>query len=123
MNARRLLLDQMLDATVADELCRLGYDVVRVSDVGMATADDRAILERAIEEHRVLLTLDGHFGDWAILPLGKHPGVIRIRVSPTSSSAILSVLLPFLSTHAGRTFTNQLVIVKPTGVRWTSTGT
>ena len=123
MNARRLLLDQMIDVEVAEELRCHGYDVVRVSDVGMATADDSEILARAIDEARVLVTLDGHFGDWAVLPLETHPGVIRVRVSPTSSSAIVALLLPFLAEHAGRDYANQLVIVRSSGVRWVRTGT
>ena len=123
MKARRLLLDQMLDVDVAEELRRHGYDVVRVSDIGMATADDSEILVRAINEARVLVTLDGHFGDWAVLPLETHSGVIRVRVSPTSSSAIVALLLPFLIEHADRDYANQLVIVRSSGVRWVRTGT
>jgi len=35
-----------------------------------------------VDEGRLLGTLDEHFGDWAILPLSAHPGVIRIKASP-----------------------------------------
>jgi hypothetical protein len=24
-----------------------------------------------------------HFGDWIVLPLSRHPGVIRLKVDPT----------------------------------------
>jgi predicted nuclease of predicted toxin-antitoxin system len=123
VNTLRLLLDQMIDVEVAEELRRHGYDVVRVSEVGMAAADDSEILSRAINDARILVTLDGHFGDWAVLPLETHPGVIRIRVSPTTSSAIIALLLPFLTKHGDRKYANQLVIVRPSGVRWVRTGT
>ena len=121
MNRPRLLLDQMIDAEVADELAESGWDVVRASELGLATADDDQILARAISEDRVLVTLDEHFGDWAILPLGAHPGVVRLKVSPTTSSNIANLLLPFLVEHRSAIFADLLVIVKPAGARWVRT--
>ncbi len=54
MISRRFLLDQMLDLDVAQIQRDAGHDVIRVSDVGLATADDSAILRRAIDDDRVL---------------------------------------------------------------------
>ena len=118
----RLLLDQMFDADVARELRALGHDVVRVSEVGMASAPDDAILDQAIHEDRILVTLDEHFGDWSILPLSTHPGVIRLKVNPTTSKNVLDILLPFLDKAADRNFRDRLAIVRSTGVRWIRTG-
>jgi predicted nuclease of predicted toxin-antitoxin system len=84
-------------------------------------AGDDEILGKAIELDRVLVTLDEDFGDWAILPLSRHPGVVSLKVVPTSTEMILSVLVPFLGRHAGASFTNHLVIVKPNHVRWIKT--
>jgi len=122
VNPLRLLLDQMIDEDSAKKLRSEGYDAVRVSEIGVATADDDEILARAIEEKRVLVTLDGHFGDWVILPLTQHSGVIRIKAEPTTTANILAVLLPFLNHSKDRDFTNKLVIVKRSGVRWVETG-
>jgi len=74
--ALKLYLDQMFRLDVAQALRERGYDVVRASETGQARADDKQILERAIEDNRILVTLDEHFGDWTILPLSRHPGVI-----------------------------------------------
>ena len=122
MKSLRLLLDQMLDADVADALTHLGHDVVRVCDVGLSRAADDAVLSRAIQDGRVLVTLDEHFGDWAVLPLSSHPGVLRIKANPVITQLILDVLLPFLETHSERPMENQLVIIRATGVRWVQTG-
>lgn len=121
MNRRLLLLDQMLDEEVAEALRDLGHDVVRVSEVGLEGADDEAVLERAVREARVLLTLDEHFGDWTVLPLSHHPGVVRIKAKPATSKTVLALLLPFLERAAGRDFRNQLVILRSTGARWIRT--
>ena len=79
----KLYLDQMFRVDVAEALRREGYNVVRTAEVGQARADDEQILQRAISESRTLVTLDEHFGDWVILPLSQHPGVIGLKVSPT----------------------------------------
>jgi hypothetical protein len=47
----KLYLDQMFRLEVAQALCDEGYDIVRASD----------------------------FGDWVILPLKQHSGVIRLK--------------------------------------------
>lgn len=118
MKRLRLLLDQMLDVDVANALRQLGHDVVSVSELGLATADDSEILARAILDDRMLLTLDEHFGDWAVLPLSEHPGVIRIKANPTTTQSVLALLLPFVLRHCRRNLRNRLAIVRPSGVRW-----
>ncbi len=76
-----LYMDQMLRMDVAQVLRDEGHDVMRASDVGQSRADDDEILQKAIAENRILVTLDEHFGDWVILPLSKHPGVIRLKIA------------------------------------------
>jgi len=67
----RLYLDQMFRLDVAQALLGVGNDVIRASEVGQARADDHEILQKAITENRILITIDEHFGDWVILPLSK----------------------------------------------------
>ena len=117
----KLYLDQMFRLEVAQALCDEGYDVVRASDVGQARADDHQILEKAISENRVLVTLDDHFGDWVILPLKQHSGVIRLKVNPTTSENILKLLIPFLRFHSLDKFKDRLVILSSKRSKWIST--
>ena len=114
----RLYLDQMLRLEVAEALRAEGHDVLRASERGHARADDDQILQRAIAERRILVTLDEHFGDWAILPLYEHPGVIRLKVNPTTSGNIIELLGPFLRSHSPQEFENQLVIVSTKRSKW-----
>lgn len=67
----RLYLDQMLRADLAELLQSHGHDIVRAAEAGQARADDALILQRAVAEQRTLITLDGHFGDWVVLPLSE----------------------------------------------------
>lgn len=117
----RLLLDQMIDTEVAATLREHGYDVIRVSEIGMSRADDGQILEQSIAEGRILVTLDEHFGNWCVLPLSTHPGVIRVKANPAGTRTILTVLLPFLNCHQNVQFANRLVIVGANRLRWIAT--
>lgn len=121
MSTLRLLLDQMIDCDVAADLRALGHDVYCVGELGMARADDAEIIEVAVRQNRILITLDEDFGDWAILPLNQHPGVIRIKAHPTTTEMIESVLFPFLKNCRNQDFLNRLVIVRRSGVRWIQT--
>lgn len=117
----KLYLDQMFRIEVAQALREQGYDVLRASEIGHARADDYQILQKAITEDRILITLDEHFGDWVILPLSRHSGVIRIKVHPTTSEKVLSLLLPFLQAHGQEQFNNYLVILSERRAKWIPT--
>ena len=117
----RLYLDQMLRHEVAQALRDEGHDVLRATEVGQARADDHQILQKAISENRVLVTLDEHFGDWVILPLSEHSGVIRLKINPTTSNNTIKLLLPFLRLHSSDRFKNYLVILSPKRSKWVYT--
>jgi predicted nuclease of predicted toxin-antitoxin system len=118
----RVFLDQCLRVEVAEALRREGHDVVRAAEVGQDRADDHQIIQRAIFEDRILITLDEHFGNWAVLPLTEHPGVIRLKIHPASHENATAVLLPFLRHYAQRDFSNHLVILSARRSRWVRTG-
>jgi len=100
----RIYLDQMFREEVAHALRNEGYDVIRPSETGQARSDDQQVLQRAISEKRILITLDEHFGDWVVLPLSRHPGVIRLKVHPKTSMNVLRILNPFLKIHGQEQF-------------------
>lgn len=111
----------MFQLEVAQALRSEGYDVVRASEVGQDRADDQQILEKAISENRVLITLDAHFGDWVILPLKQHSGVIRLKVNPATSKNVLRLLIPFLNLHSLAQFRDHLIILSSKRSKWIRT--
>jgi predicted nuclease of predicted toxin-antitoxin system len=113
----------MLRLELAEKLRSHGHDILRASETGQGRADDAAILERAVREDRILITLDNHFGDWVVLPLSTHPGVIRVKVHPTSTENTAGLLLPFLARQQPSAFRNRLVILSKRRVRWINTTT
>ena len=117
----RLYLDQMLRLEVAQALRDDGHDVLRASEVGQARADDFQILQKSIAEKRILITLDEHFGDWVVLPLSVHPGVIRLKVNPTTSRNIINLLQPFLRLYSSDQLEDNLIILSPGRSKWIHT--
>ena len=118
----RFLLDQMLDSDVANALNQQGFSAVRISELGMARSADDEILAEIKNSGQVLITLDEDFGDWAVLPLKNHPGVIRVKANPATSRHVLDVLIPFLQKHGDDDFNDKLVIISKRGVRRVHTG-
>lgn len=118
----RLYLDQCLRFDVAEVLRQEGYNVIRASEIGQARAEDDENLRRAISHKRVLITLDEHFGDWVVLPLSVHFGVIRLKINPTTSTNAINLLLSFLRAHTQEQFQNNLIILSAKRVRWIYTG-
>jgi predicted nuclease of predicted toxin-antitoxin system len=118
----RLFLDQMFRVELAEELRAAGHNVVRASEAGLGRADDSEILSQAIAQKRVLVTLDAHFGDWAVLPLEAQSGVIRVKVNPTTTANVLKVLRALLAGRREDDFANHLVIASTSRARWIRTG-
>jgi len=111
----------MIRCEVADRLREDGHDVLRAMDVGQARSDDSKIMERVIADGRILVTLDEHFGNWAVLPLDRHPGVIRLKIHPPTPDRLIEFLLPFLSRHSQEQFCERLVIAGTRRERWICT--
>ena len=111
----------MFNIRVYAALNEEGHNVLRASEIGQERADDNEILQKAIADNRILITLDEHFGDWVILPLSSHTGVIRIKVNPAVSEKIIGILLPFLRNHRQEEFKDHLVIVSEYKAKWIMT--
>jgi predicted nuclease of predicted toxin-antitoxin system len=114
----RRYLDQMIPSEVARKLREEGYDVLRASETGQDRADDLEILRKAVSENRILITFDEHFGDWVTLPLNRHPGVIRLKVRPTTAERTLRFLVPFLRLHTMDRFRDHMVILSEKRAKW-----
>ncbi|HVR43218.1 MAG TPA: DUF5615 family PIN-like protein [Thermoanaerobaculia bacterium] len=73
----RVLLDACVWKGCIEELRAAGHDVIWAGEWG-EDPGDRAILERAAMEGRVLVTLDKDFGEIAIVRSLAHRGIIRL---------------------------------------------
>jgi predicted nuclease of predicted toxin-antitoxin system len=84
----RLFLDENLSPNQAAILREQGHDAVAVVDAGLSGQPDEKIRAFAIEENRVLLTLDVDFANMLRFPTAGTPGVIRLKIHPPTEQAI-----------------------------------
>jgi predicted nuclease of predicted toxin-antitoxin system len=117
----RLYLDQMFRIELAENLRSHGHEVIRASEIGHSRADDAEIIAYAIQENLILITLDEHFGNWSVLPLDRHPGVIRLKIHPPIVSVLSSRLIAFLKQYSPEQIKDHLIIIGPRAERWIKT--
>jgi predicted nuclease of predicted toxin-antitoxin system len=84
----KLFLDENLSPLHAAELKSIGYDACAVVEVGLSGAKDEQIRLFAIENGRVLLTLDADFANVIRFPPEHTPGVVRLKVHPPTEERI-----------------------------------
>lgn len=75
----KFLLDEGLSPRVLDLLRVAGHDVVHGRDIGLKSAADPVVLAAALEQGRVLLTLDTDFGALVALSGALQPSIVLFR--------------------------------------------
>lgn len=75
----RLLVDANLSPHLLAPLRAAGYDTTHVSDLGLATASDSEIFDRAVSEGFVIVTVDSDFAMLLALRRSASPSVIQLR--------------------------------------------
>jgi predicted nuclease of predicted toxin-antitoxin system len=86
------LLDQGLPRSAIAMLGELGYDVLHVGDLGMASAADVDILEFARDEGRIVVTLDADFHAILACSGAANPSVIRIREEGLKAASLVACI-------------------------------
>jgi len=66
------LADESCAGPVIRALREAGHDVVAIAEVAKGATDEQ-VLERAVNEKRVLITEDRDFGELVYAPVGRQP--------------------------------------------------
>lgn len=74
------VLDENLPRLLAERLGQQGHEALRVSDAGLAGADDRDILDFARSRKAILISADLDFANTLSFPLGSHSGIVVLRI-------------------------------------------
>ena len=95
----RFLVDANLSPRVAARLISAGFDSVHVTEVGLLTASDQAILDYAAENGLVIVSADTDFGELLALSRGAiRPSAVLLRsadrLTPDQQAALLAANLP-----------------------------
>lgn len=112
-----LLLDQGLPRRTASDLRDLGWDVVHVGEVGMSSAPDHAILDRARDEGRAVVTLDSDFSRILAERRAHQPSVIHVRIERLDRERATRLLERIVTTMAFDLEAGVIAAVRKRGTR------
>lgn len=108
----RFVADQDVYAITITFLSGLGHDVVTAAQLGLAEADDVDLLRNAQEQGRVLVTRDRDFGTLVFVQ-GSGPGVIYLRILPSTRQAVHAELARILTLYEERELQSSFIVVEP----------
>ena len=113
----------LLDVCVASHLLRntlsdLGHDVLSASD-GHASASDRALLDLAYREERVLVTEDKDFGELIFSLRLPHPCIVRVDGLTAVEEAV--AIRNLIDHHSDAMQQGAIIVVTGNRVRIRST--
>ena len=81
----RFLVDRCAGHRLAEWLRSQGHDVLESPDLG-PDPGDRALLERAASEGRILVTIDTDFGEHVYVEEVPHAGLVGSRTCQRSNA-------------------------------------
>jgi predicted nuclease of predicted toxin-antitoxin system len=96
------LIDENLAPRLASELVGVGHDAVHVSELGLRSSPDQAILKVAFNQKRILISRDTDFG------------LLIRRMSDYRVKAIVSRVLVLLSDHLEVLTSGGIIVVDGT---------
>jgi len=88
----RFLLDMGVSYKVAHWLNSIGHDAIHLSNEGLFDMDDFLIVEKAIEENRIILTADMDFGHILAFNKSHYVSIVQFRVADLSPIYIIAKL-------------------------------
>lgn len=114
----RCFLDENLSPILSARLNSLGHDSICAFDAGKSGKTDVEIRRFAVEQGRVLITLDGDFGDLSRYPVAQTPGVIWLKPTPPITLAnIERQLLRAIELLKLRNLSGLLVVIDGDRIR------
>ena len=112
----RFLADMGVSLRVADHLRQAGHDVVHLRDEGLQRLPDADVFQKAIGEHRTVLTFDLDFGEIAAHCKGPWASVILFRLADARSEHVAERLDVALTGAADALERGAVVVVKKPAV-------
>jgi predicted nuclease of predicted toxin-antitoxin system len=111
--ALRFLLDQNVPIAVASWLKQKHpeWSIQHVNELGFQGKSDNFLYEWAQEHSAIVITYDEDFADARMYPLGKHHGVIRLRVWPTTTENSKEAISRLLEQVQESSLPNSLIII------------
>ncbi len=107
-NVHRFMVDVGVGKKVEQWLRDAGHSIIAVRDIN-SRASDSEILKRAVEDYRIVLTMDKDFGE-LVYRLGKaHAGVLVLRMEDAGGEEKMNAVKNILLQHSDKLASNFCV--------------
>ncbi len=113
----KFLVDMPMSPKTVKFLKNMGYEAIRVSELGMAKSKDRDIFDYAEKNDMVVLTADLDFGNILAYTRSSKPSVIIFRLQNPSPAHVNSLLSSNLSSIEEDLLKGAIVIIEDTEIR------
>jgi predicted nuclease of predicted toxin-antitoxin system len=110
-------IDENLPAEIADELRTRGYSAETVPEEGMSGAADSFLLNAALLENRILLTLDKGIADLRRYPSQSHAGVVLFRPDRAGRKFVAEFIFARLDALLMLDLSGRVTIVSQSQIR------
>lgn len=112
----RFLVDECTGPAVADWLRLQGHNVFSIYDEARGLGND-AVLQRANDEDRILITNDKDFGEYVFRERRPHKGVIVLRLDDERARSKIDALRRLLEAYS-HDLPGRFVVVREARVRF-----
>jgi predicted nuclease of predicted toxin-antitoxin system len=111
----RFLADESCDFAAVRALRAEGFDVLVVAEA-MSGAEDEQVIERALQEARILLTEDKDFGQLVYAAGHQTCGVILIRYTAAARPTLGARIAALVHDHGAR-LPGSFAVLQPDRIR------
>jgi len=112
----RFLADESCDFGVVLALRAAGHDVVAIAEVS-PREQDNSVMERALQQERVVVTEDKDFGQLVYANRQATGGVLFLRFPAKARASIAKTVLDIVR-RRGKTLKGKFAVVQPGRVRF-----
>jgi predicted nuclease of predicted toxin-antitoxin system len=112
-----LLLDQGLPRSLVSKLATRGIDSIHVGNIGMATATDAEIIQKAIELNATVVTFDSDFHSILATINGTLPSVVRIRIEGLKAPELAKLLYKTIQLAKKEILDGSAITITKNGIR------
>ena len=113
----RFLIDMPLSPALVHWLRQQGHDAIHAGETGLEQASDGAILERARNESRMVLTADLDYPRLLALAHAQRPGLILFRGGNFTERDCIERLTQVFERVQPQVLENSIVVIERSRIR------
>lgn len=105
------ITDENIFVPIVEKLRKMSHDVFDIKEQNLTSIDDLDIYKIALEQNRVLLTMDKDFSNILKYPPGNHPGIVALKLYRLTVATPTNIFLNAFKSLSEKDITGNTVII------------